>query len=286
MNVFAMITTASSARYTDLALESFYAHTPEADVGRFVLIDNDADAPYRLREQYPKISTIANHKPLGFAANANQAVAIARNERADLILLNNDLVFTRNWLAPLCKAETWITSPLSNRELLLKSDQFSCAVEMTVDYYREHQDGFANLVDAYTRTANGFLNVLVLPFFCVRLPYAVLERVGDFDVRYGRGGGEDYDYCLRALQAGLSVKYAQNSFVLHFGGKSSWSGVEMREQQLAREREFFAHFESVWGKPLTDLILGDQHAAIYSDLALKSLVDSGRYSELINRLKS
>lgn len=285
MNVFAMITTAASARYTDLALDSFFAHTPASEIGRFVLIDNDADAPYLLREKYPKISTITNPKPRGFAANANQALALARNARADLVLLNNDLVFTRNWLAPLCGADTWITSPLSNCEVMLKSDQFSCAVEMTVEYYREHENGFPSLVEAYTRTVSGFMNMLVLPFFCIRLPRRVYERVGEFDERFGKGGGEDLDYCLRALQAGFAVKYAKDSFVLHFGGKSSWSGVERKDQQAARELEFSQHFEAVWGKPLTDLILRNQQTVIDSNTELKTLVDTGRYVELINRLK-
>ena len=98
----------------------------------------------------------------------------------------------------------------------------------------------------------------VLPFFCVRIPQQVAQAVGNFDERFGKAGGEDYDYCLRAYLAGFSVQFALRSYLLHFGGKSTYSGAESDVEQTAREEKFRSEFRQKWGDGLADLILREQ----------------------------
>lgn len=281
MNLFAMITTKSSKRYTDLALQTFLETTPLQGDDQIIIIDNDRADPYELVASSKALEIIRNPAPLGFAANVNQALRIARDRRADLYFLNNDLVFAPGWFEPQRVNEPWILSPLSNRELPYKTEHFCCNVEMSLEYYRDHRDGFRQLVAEHQRNTNAFLNMLVLPFFCVKLPYAVYSVVGEFDERYGKGGGEDFDYCLRAILAGFPVKYAAPGYVLHFGGKSSWSGAETRAQQQQREEHFFSHFRTVWGEQLTELVLRDKQSLITDNPALVAAVKAGDYRKVI-----
>src|SRR5579872_380325 len=120
MTLFGMISTAASARYTDLALASFFAATPLGDNDRFILIDNDGDYPAPPGAR-PGFELVRNPTPLGFATNANQLMRRAAAAAADLVLLNNDIVFAPGWLAPLAS---------SNDSLLLaNSNQFSSFAE-------------------------------------------------------------------------------------------------------------------------------------------------------------
>lgn len=285
MNLFAMVTTKSSSGYTDLALETFFESVTLSETDVFVLINNDADHPYKIPVDRPQMRTIINPAPLGFAENVNQVLRIAQAGKADVFFLNNDLVFPQDWLAPLLISEPWILSPFSNREVSFDTENFKWQIDMSIDYYRKHAGGFKDWVKEYRTRAKAVFNMLVLPFFCVKLPYLVYSTVGAFDEQYGKGGGEDFDYCLRTIQHGFSVKHAPQSFVLHFGGKSSWSGAETRQEQLGRERIFFDRFESVWGKRLTDLILRDDQAVLTNEPAVAAAANQGNFQEVIKRLK-
>ncbi len=285
MKLFAMVTTKSSARYTDLALDTFFKTVTLAEHDVFILINNDADRPYQMPENYPQLQTITNPSPIGFAANVNQILRIAQTGKADVFFLNNDLVFTKNWISPLLVDEPWILSPISNREVAYNTESFVWTDDISIEYYHQHANGFQDWLSDYNSKATMAFNILVLPFFCVKLPYTVYSVVGAFDEQYGKGGGEDFDYCLRAIQHGFAVKHAPRSFVLHFGGRSSWSGAETRQQQLNREQIFFEHFESVWGKKLTDLILRDDHTVLANDSAAVMAANAGNFQEVIKRLK-
>jgi GT2 family glycosyltransferase len=107
---------------------------------------------------------------------------------------------------------------------------------------------------------------LILPFFCVKIPYAVYSRVGPMDENFGRGSAEDSDYCLRAWLAGFEVRHALQSYVLHFGGKSSWAGETKRESE-ERMKKFRELFEKKWGAALADLVLNENTKGINASAA-------------------
>ena len=100
MNVSGMVTTRPSHAYTACALASFFQTTPFGADDRFVLIDNDGTyGPPP--DAWPQVTYLANPVPYGFAANVNQVLRLARACGADLFFLNNDLIFTPGWFAPL-----------------------------------------------------------------------------------------------------------------------------------------------------------------------------------------
>src|SRR4051794_32919852 len=117
MRVFGMITTLSSKRYTEYALNTFIDTTPLRPQDRFLLIDNDGAWETLPDALVPFGDKITNSKEKSFAANMNEVMAFAFSKRADLFLLNNDLIFTKDWLSPLLAPEISILSPISNREV-------------------------------------------------------------------------------------------------------------------------------------------------------------------------
>jgi len=291
MKIFAMVTTKHSEHYTVPGVESFFRQTELEEDDLFFLIDNDATQPAdERRERYHELSrgklhVIVNKQPRGFAENVNQLLAIAKSYRADLFFLNNDIIFTTEWLPSLLIDEPVILSPLSNREVNYRTDNFKCATAMQLEEYLGHEAAFEEVVALHRQqAASGYYNVIVLPFFAVKLPYSVYSVVGELDESYGRGGGEDYDYCVRAILAGFEVKYSLVPFILHFGGKSSWSGAETQGEQERRELLFRTRFEELWGRPLADLILYEKRDVIERFPGLQAYVERGELRHVVQTL--
>lgn len=264
--IFGMVTTSRSHPYTHAALASFFRWTTLQEKDRFFLIDNNGD--FKPQNQYP-IDRISNPQPLGFSANANQAIGYALENRADLLFLNNDLIFAKNWLEPLVSVTDSIVSPLCNRDVHYANSTvipktshvahtFSLRTVMELRDYIGNEACFDAIVEAHQRGTDGHYATLNVPFFCIRIPYRILSAVGRFDEAFGNGGGEDYDYALRTYLAGYQVQVALRSFVLHFQGRSSWAGGESQAEQLKREEQFFKRFIDKWGQDLFELILREK----------------------------
>ena len=66
------------------------------------------------------------------------------------------------------------------------------------------------------------------------------------DEEYGKGGGEDIDYSLRANQVGIETKFNHNSYLLHFSHKTLDS--ESVEEKNKRTDQLYFHFCKKWGK--------------------------------------
>ena len=262
-----MVSTAKSVDYTSIALKSFFRWTHLQPKDQFILIDNDFSVSPETVADYP-ISLYKNESPRGFAANANYAMQQARDAQADLVFLNNDLVFSNNWLAPLEASDDAVYSPLCNRDVqyanstvVIKtahvSKTFVTSMVMQLEEYVGNQASLDAIVEAHQSSISGSYSTLTVPFFCIRIPQRVYLAVGQFDEAFGNGGGEDYDYALRCFLAGFDVRIALQSYVLHFYGKSTWQ-AESAEEREKREAKMFAHFIDKWGMDLFELTLRER----------------------------
>lgn len=270
---FAMVTTHGSRNYTPFALRSFFRGTQLQAGEKFFLIDNDSDYESDAAINAFPIVLIRNPAPLGFADNVNQIISRALEENASLVFLNNDIIFPSAWFKPFRSDEPAIASPLSNREVQYASSVhvvktqsvaklFVSSMEMKLEDYVGNEAALEAIAEAHRATADGCLSVYVLPFFAVRLPLTVLKTLGHFDTSFGAAGGEDYDYCLRARLAGFDVRYILSSWILHFYGKSSWSGVEDSAARQTREANFKRVFRDKWGEDLFELLLHENLTVI------------------------
>jgi GT2 family glycosyltransferase len=286
VNLFGMISTEASREYTNLALRSFLARTPEEHVGGILLIDNDAN--YELPNDIPpdRVSVLRSEHPLGFAQNANRLLAQARAMGADLFLLNNDLVFTDGWLEPLLNDRRSLLSPMSNGQVTYTIGAWSTRPEMNMRDYEGHESDLEVVARNHREARSGYRIESTIAFYCIKIPRSVYGVVGDFDERFGKGGGEDRDYGVRAWLAGIPQEFAMASYVLHFQGKSTWRGPETREQVVARDREYLHAFEQKWGPALTYAFMRDDWNLFRSDPGLARHIESNELTPVVRRLRS
>ncbi|MDR3515208.1 MAG: glycosyltransferase [Azospirillaceae bacterium] len=254
MILFMMVTTARSTAYTRMALASFLAHTPLGPDDRVILIDNDgAAAP----PANGRVELVRNRWPMGFAANVNQVLEWARGSAADLVVLNNDIIFTPGWLPPLLVDDRAILLPMTNQHVEYHVGDVVFPAFLDLDGYlgREGELRAAARQHAATWAEAAVFRPLHLSFHAFRLSHTVLTTLGPFDEHFGPAGGEDGDYRIRAHLAGFDVRCAPTSFVLHFGGRSTWRSGEADSERDAREATMLARFRAKWGDDLTELFL-------------------------------
>jgi len=123
----------------------------------------------------------------------------------------------------------------------------------------------------------------LMPFFCFKIPYKILDAVGYFDESL-INGGEDIDYRIRSAKKGYDVNFLLNTFLLHFHGKSTWDGNESPQQMEKRNSAYTEAFLKKWGKELTQIfIIRKDFDKILIEKGLIDLFKQGRFGELIRK---
>lgn len=285
-NIFAMVTVKGSETYTDYAMKSFFKHTPLSDDDEFFLIDNDKsyeskNLPKSIKD---RIKILKNKTPKGFAANANQALKRAKKSKADLYFLNNDLVFTKDWFSPLSELpETTLASPLCNQQVQPRIADFT--FERVVDL-RDYElaPGRLDIASrAFLERPLQLSKTISLPFFCIKIPYLISSSIGELDEDFGIGGGEDNDYCMRALEAGFELTFVSR-FILHFNGRSTW-GLTSKEESDKRCAHFREVFETKWGELLRRLVIDFDQRVFDEHPGAKATFQAGNFGGVVLLLK-
>jgi len=185
-----------------------------------VIIDDASDDPdiERLLQRQPDHwYRVYNETNLGFVATANLGMALAG--AADVVLLNADTEVTDGWLESLerCAAsDATIASitPLTNNGEIASIPEFCRANPWPDDAERWARACRESGPPIYPEVPTGV-------GFCMYLRRACLDRIGEFDEQaFGRGYGEENDWCMRALEAGWRHVLCDDAFVAHQGGAS------------------------------------------------------------------
>jgi GT2 family glycosyltransferase len=153
---------------------------------------------------------------LGFVGTVDAAMARARG---DVVLLNADTVATRGFLERLaaCAAADLriaTATPFSNNAEICSFPRFCVANPLPDDPER---------IAAACRAA-GPPDYPELPTgvgFCMFVRRAALDALGGFDAEtFGRGYGEENDFCRRAAGHGWRNVLCDDAYVAHRGGAS------------------------------------------------------------------
>lgn len=284
MNVFAMVSTRHSTRYTDYAISTFIEHTKIRKDDQVILIDNDHSYQTLPEKCRPLVKVTINLTPLSFAANVNRIMELARVEKADIVFLNNDLVFSPGWLEPLRPRGAFLTCPLTNVELPKPEEDFPCKYSMDLEDYLGHERQFLQVTERHRKKFSGYLKVMSLPFSAIKIPYEVYSVVGQLDETFGAGGGEDQDYCIRCYEQGFEIRYALGSYLLHFHGRSTWRGAETPEETAARDRAYTERFRQKWGQALLEVFILNNLKNLPDDV--RAAHEKGDFRYLVQRLKT
>lgn len=277
--LYAMISTRTSRHYTDLAVSSFLKSTNLAH-DEFYLIDNDGEGDYNYG-----LDVQVNSSPKSFAGNVNDMIARAAGR--DLVVLSNDVAFTPGWAEPLKQYNNIVLLPSCNQTHLYKSTDGQLTLDkfMTLDQF-SNLESLEDCAKQHKKLPGpGFFEDLIMGFYVFRLPATIYKTVGLFDEQFGLGGGEDVDYRLRTLQAGYEVKYHSRSYLLHFGGKSTWNGPEQDEETRERNRQYIQRFAAKWGEDLANLCLvGGSPIPVVDKYGLGDLVKNQEFNRAIKAL--
>lgn len=201
--------------------------------------------------QEPRITLLENEVNLGFVATVNRGMRLHPDR--DVLLLNSDTEVANDWLdriqrAAYARPQVASVTPFSNNATICSYPRFCQANDLPSGWTTQeldqlcaqHLSGQAVQVP----TGNGF---------CMYIRRACLDAVGLFDVdNFGKGYGEENDFCVRAAAVGWISLHAFDTFVSHSGGVSfgdSKSGRELQAMETIRrlhpsyEREVHAYIK-------------------------------------------
>ncbi|WP_379130566.1 glycosyltransferase family 2 protein [Paenibacillus sp. sgz500958] len=213
-------------------IEAIRAHTPQQY--EIIVVDNgskDGTAEYCRTEKLAFVSLPANS---GFPAACNWGLRLASGE--ELLLLNNDVTVSRNWLSNLRSAlysspDTGMVGPVTN--YASGRQQVKTTYKGIEEFHRVTEN--ANMPDP-----SKWSECRRLVGLCLLFKRELLERTGLLDERFSPGHYEDDDYCFRARLLGYRLLIAGDCLVHHEGSASFKRDYNERLQELVeRNRKLF-----------------------------------------------
>ena len=179
--------------------------------------------------QDSRITLLENAENLGFVGTVNRGMALSTSN--DVLLLNSDTEVANDWLDRIHRAaysDSRIASvtPLSNNATICSYPQFCKDNALPAGYDTAQLDALC----AQTNPAAA-VDVPTGVGFCMYIRRDCLAQVGLFDTaNFGKGYGEENDFCQRAIQAGWRNLHLLDTFVLHTGGVSFGESKSPREK--------------------------------------------------------
>ena len=176
------------------------------------------------------VHLLRNERNLGFVASVNRAMAL--HPERDVVLLNSDTEVANDWLDRLYAAahsspDIGTVTPFSNNGTICSYpyEDWGGALPGALDLA-----GLDRLIA--TTVAGERYELPTGVGFCLYIRRDCLAAVGLFDeAHFGRGYGEESDFCMRAQALGWRSVLAADVFVLHAGS------VSFGDERLERVRE-------------------------------------------------
>jgi GT2 family glycosyltransferase/glycosyltransferase involved in cell wall biosynthesis len=162
---------------------------------------------------------ITNESNKGFVHTVNKGIGIHPNR--DIIILNSDTEVYDFWLDRLqevaySRPNVASVTPLSNNATICSYPRFLYDNPFPLEVTYAELDNIASIAnkDFSVEAPTGI-------GFCMFMRRAVIAQIGGFDEEtFGKGYGEENDWCQRALNNGKINLLATNIFVRHFGNAS------------------------------------------------------------------
>ena len=220
---------------TRRCLESVLA-APGQTAWRLIVINDCSPEPEVtpwLREfarRDDRIQLLENTENLGFVATVNRGMSLSNDN--DVLLLNSDTEVANDWLDRIQRAahsgpRVASVTPFSNNATICSYPRFCQPNELPVGFDTASLDRlFATHCDSQAAEVPTGVG------FCMYIRRACLTEIGLFDVaNFGKGYGEENDFCIRASEAGWVNLHALDTFVRHAGGISFGDTKSARELQ-------------------------------------------------------
>lgn len=247
MKTSIIILTCNKLKYTIECVESIRKYTMKGSYEIIIVDNHSTDGTVEWLNEQKDIIKIFNKENLGFPKGCNQGIEIADGE--NIMLLNNDVVVTKNWLSNLVKhlyssGDVGAVGPLTN------SCIYNQAILVNYNSVDEMQK-FAENKNIYN--ADSCEERLKLIGFCFLVKRYVLDKVGLLDEIFTPGNFEDDDLSLRILKADYRLLLCKDTFIHHYGSVTFDVNKNANEynELIARNKKLI---DEKWGIDLFHII--------------------------------
>ena len=181
----------------------------------------EAEAPGR-------ITLLLNEENKGFIRSVNRGFAEALRRGHHVMLLNSDAFVPAGWASRLLRPilagrDVATVTPMSN-DAEIFSVPAICARTVI-------EPGQGDAMDALARTFHPEATLAEAPTgvgFCMAMNIDYLRKVPEFDTSFGRGYGEEVDWCQKIRAMGGKHLGLPGLFVEHRGGESFGSEEKLK----------------------------------------------------------
>ena len=186
---------------------------------------------YAIKSKNPDvdITIIKNNENMGFIKTVNK---LARLAHGNFVLLNTDVEVPPHWLERLIYPLVTMdgvasTTPFTNSGTIcsfpnyLQDNDLPSGMDVrSVDHAFSFVKFSHNMIEIPTGVG-----------FCMGINKAVWDEIGGFDEVFGKGYGEENDWCMRAIKFGYRNLHVPNLFVYHKHGGSFLTEDKERYQK-------------------------------------------------------
>lgn len=237
INTSIIILTYNKLEYTKSCIESIRQYTIPASYELIVVDNHSTDGTVEWLKKQEDICSIYNATNSGFPKGCNQGIANAKG--INILLLNNDVIVTYNWLNNLLKTlyssdDIGAVGPVTN----------NCPNSQSIPIPYHSITEMHSFASQYNSQQEHSEERLKLIGFCLLIKKEVVDKIGLLDEIFSPGNYEDDDYSARIREAGYRILLCRDTFIHHFGGASFKEQPEEYTQLLERNRK---KFEVKWG---------------------------------------
>lgn len=244
-------------------VDSVIAYTDLSEY-RIVLID-DCSTEKEVVEYMDKLAAdntatiLRNEVNLGFVGSVNKGM---KWSATDVLLLNSDTVVTKGWMEKIY--ECYESYPNVGSVTPLTNNGTVCSIPNWLEDNAIPEglsaDTYNDLIERISLRSYPQLPTAV--GFCMLIGRKCLEEVGYFDEeRFGKGYGEENEWCMRAEKYGYIHLLDDATFIHHKGSMTFGNSPEkLKKQQenLAKLLELYPDYEKriheyILKKPLEEI---------------------------------
>ncbi|AKB69181.1 methyltransferase domain-containing protein [Methanosarcina mazei] len=219
-------------------LKCLYSVLKNAGNFRTVLI-NDKSTDHRIKDLFTKLKPFESEKFVllenpenkGFVKTVNRGMKFSEK---DVILLNSDTIVTEGWTRKLKRCaysdeKIGTVTPFTNNGTICSIPNFCENNEIPAGFTIE---AFANFIEQIS--LKKYPEIPTAVGFCMYIKREALDKAGYFNEEaFGKGYGEENDFCMRVIRKGYKNVLCDDTFVFHKGEASfSASKAELIKKNL------------------------------------------------------
>ena len=224
-NIDIIVPVYNAYEYTEECIKSILKNTNLNEHTLLLINDKSPDEKilpmlqeYASKNEDKNIIVLDNEQNLGFVKTVNKGMSYSEN---DVILLNSDTEVTENWIEKIQEcaySNNYIATvtPLTNNGTICSVPNFGIDNELPKNMNLEE---YAKMIELISK--NRYPELTTGNGFCMYIKRDVINEIGLFDDEtFGKGYGEENDFCYRALDHGYTNVLCDNTFIYHKGTQS------------------------------------------------------------------